>query len=376
MKVDRSHSGSSHSGLRLWHGQVRHGFSHVVSFSCQWMLELCLIPNVPLSSRLPRELNLRTWTFSRQQIWPLSEGTSSEQDDTLVPVVEAGLEACLPGFIIKATAAIQASVQDVARSRHDRTFETLDRQIEEHEKDVQDRLPSQDVRVETLESSARVLTRVTGQSRRGRNWSTDSWTRHPSSAHGRRGSNRISARNLRNPRERNQTFHVTTDRGWSAELNIVHHAIRGASGPGARCAAQFKSSLRSASGHWKRLGPGNVKVSVFLDTDKNNRMVTAGSAFKNLRKAAEQSEPHGCFSRGENWEIEGQKRRITRKGYRRLWNEFETRKGQGMLPEREKMLEDRGALPKKIPSIEGTQCYARRNISQQLAARGCGRRKS
>ena len=48
------------------------------------------------------------------------------------------------------------------------------------------------------------------------------------------------------------------------------------------------------------------------------------------------------------WKIEGQKRRITRKDYRILWNEFET---EGFMAQkglwnvaREKLLEDRGAL--------------------------------
>ena len=53
----------------------------------------------------------------------------------------------------------------------------------------------------------------------------------------------------------------------------------------------------------------------------------------------------------KNWKIEEQKRKITRKEYRRLWNEFEMRgfmaqKGQWYLA-REKMLQDRGALPKE-----------------------------
>ena len=52
-----------------------------------------------------------------------------------------------------------------------------------------------------------------------------------------------------------------------------------------------------------------------------------------------------------NWKIEGKKRRITSKEYRRLWNEFETgafmaRKGLWNVA-REKMLQDRDALPKE-----------------------------
>ena len=55
--------------------------------------------------------------------------------------------------------------------------------------------------------------------------------------------------------------------------------------------------------------------------------------------------------KARNWKIEGQKRRITRKKQRRLWNEFETvgfvaRKGLSNVA-RERMLQDRGALPKE-----------------------------
>ena len=52
-----------------------------------------------------------------------------------------------------------------------------------------------------------------------------------------------------------------------------------------------------------------------------------------------------------NWKIEGQKKRITREEYRRLWNEFETggfmaQKGLWNVA-KEKILQDRGALPKE-----------------------------
>ena len=52
-----------------------------------------------------------------------------------------------------------------------------------------------------------------------------------------------------------------------------------------------------------------------------------------------------------SWNVEGQKRRITMKVFRRLWNECETggfmaQKGLWNVA-REKMLEDRGALPKE-----------------------------
>ena len=50
----------------------------------------------------------------------------------------------------------------------------------------------------------------------------------------------------------------------------------------------------------------------------------------------------------KNWKIEGQKRRITRKEYRRLGNEFKT---GGFMVAREKMLRDRGALPKEEGDI-------------------------
>ena len=56
-----------------------------------------------------------------------------------------------------------------------------------------------------------------------------------------------------------------------------------------------------------------------------------------------------------NWKIEGQKRRITRKEYRKLWNEFEAEgfKAQKGLwnVAREKLLQDRGALPEEEGDI-------------------------
>ena len=52
-----------------------------------------------------------------------------------------------------------------------------------------------------------------------------------------------------------------------------------------------------------------------------------------------------------NWKIEGQKGRMTRKEYRRLWNQFETggfRAQKGLWNvAREKMSQDRGALLKE-----------------------------
>ena len=59
-----------------------------------------------------------------------------------------------------------------------------------------------------------------------------------------------------------------------------------------------------------------------------------------------------------NWGIEGQKKkRITRKEYRRLLNKFEmggfmAQKGLWNLA-RERMLQDRGALPKEKDDIVG-----------------------
>ena len=53
----------------------------------------------------------------------------------------------------------------------------------------------------------------------------------------------------------------------------------------------------------------------------------------------------------KNWEIEGQKRRITRKEYQRLLNKFEM---EGFMAQRglwnlsgERVLQDRGRLPKE-----------------------------
>ena len=54
-------------------------------------------------------------------------------------------------------------MQDAVGSRYDRAFETVNKQIAEHKKDVQDRLVSQDVRMESLENSARVQTRATAK---------------------------------------------------------------------------------------------------------------------------------------------------------------------------------------------------------------------
>ena len=62
-------------------------------------------------------------------------------------------------------------------------------------------------------------------------------------------------------------------------------------------------------------------------------------------------------AKARSWRFEGQKRRVTRKKYTRLWNEFETggfmaQKGLwNVAREREKMLEDRGASPKKKMEI-------------------------
>ena len=56
-----------------------------------------------------------------------------------------------------------------------------------------------------------------------------------------------------------------------------------------------------------------------------------------------------------NWKIEGQKRRITRKERRGLWNEFDTggfmaQKGLWNVA-REKLVQDRGALPEEEGDI-------------------------
>ena len=50
------------------------------------------------------------------------------------------------------------------------------------------------------------------------------------------------------------------------------------------------------------------------------------------------------------------------------------RKGYGTLPKKY-VGRHRGALPTKRTSTEGVQSYARREFSEQLAARGCGRRR-
>ena len=62
-----------------------------------------------------------------------------------------------------------------------------------------------------------------------------------------------------------------------------------------------------------------------------------------------------------NWKIEGQKRRITRKEYRKMWNEFETggfmaQKGLWNAA-RKKMLQDRGTLPEEEGDI-ARECKA------------------
>ena len=73
-----------------------------------------------------------------------------KQSDALVPAVKAGLENCLPGFISACAVG----------SRYHRTSQTINEHTAEHEKDVQNRLASHDVRMETLENSARVQSRA------------------------------------------------------------------------------------------------------------------------------------------------------------------------------------------------------------------------
>ena len=78
-------------------------------------------------------------------------------------------------------------------------------------------------------------------------------------------------------------------------------------------------------------------------------------AWQNVEENPNLEDGRGPSKGGKNWRIEGHKRRITRKEYRRLWNEIEmggflAQKGLWNLA-REKMLEDRGALPKEEGDI-------------------------
>ena len=114
-----------------------------------------------------------------------------KQDNARVPAVKACLEACFPSFITQATAAIQASAQDAVGSRYDRAFESVNKQIVEHKKDVQGRMASQAVRMEYQESCGSCRTH----------------NRHALLLTS--GSNRVSGRNLPSPR-RAEDFHLPT----------------------------------------------------------------------------------------------------------------------------------------------------------------------
>ena len=83
----------------------------------------------------------------------------------------------------------------------------------------------------------------------------------------------------------------------------------------------------------------------------------------------------------EKLEIEEQKRRNIRREYRGWWEAFEiggfmAQKGLWNIA-KENLVEDIGALPTDNEnSVEGTQSCARREFSQQSAARRCESRKS
>ena len=76
----------------------------------------------------------------------------------------------------------------------------------------------------------------------------------------------------------------------------------------------------------------------------------------------------------KDWKMEGQKRTITRKGYKRLINEFEL---EGLMAQkglwnfaREKRLQERGVVPKDEGAV--IREYNARQFLKQLAEGGSG----
>ena len=106
---------------------------------------------------------------------------------------------------------------------------------------------------------------------------------------------------------------------------------------------------RKCSGHAReRTGPKLMKCCKpeQVGTNEYSKMLKRVQILEDCRVPATEA---------SNWKIEGQKRSITREECRRLWNEFETggfmaQKGPWNVA-RERMLQDRHALPKEEVKI-------------------------